>query len=161
MGTSSSINPRFPSGQAVGGTLDLRTPALGTFLDLPGSDITLPEAGRYELSADLQTSTQWSAAGRQIAGVIARFFNVTAGAAVADSQRSIGWEDTPTGVANRVVYANGTLHALVTVTGPTVFRVQGARGYGAGNVPSNGNTTNHIMATAASRNLVVWRKISD
>lgn len=160
-GTGASLRSRPLFGQALGGTLDLRAPALGTFLDLPSSDVVLPERGTYELTADIHLFTQWSAAGRQIGGIIVRFFNATAGAAVATSQRSIGWEDTPNGIAGRVASVEGSTSARVTITTPTTFRVQGARGFGAGNVPSNGNTSQHIMPLAASPNLVLWRRISD
>lgn len=160
-GTDASLRSRSLFGQASGTTLDLRTSAVGTWLALPGSDVNLPEPGTYELTADVHLTTQWSAAGRQIGGIFVRLFNVTANAAVAGSQRSIGGEDTPSGIANRYAAAMGSTTARVTITAPATIRVQGARGYGAGNTPSNGNVSQHIMPIAASPNLVLWRRISD
>ncbi|MER7477441.1 hypothetical protein ABTX60_07260 [Streptomyces sp. NPDC126510] len=153
------------SGQRNAGTLDLLTVPQSTPLDVPSSDITLPEAGVYELTADLLFIASWNFTGRHVAAIVAQWFNVTTGTNVPGSNR--WWvHDDPGGSVGAVglasVWENVVVRALVSVTVPTTFRLRGIRGTGNGSAATTANVQHAIQQNGgASQNLIVWRKLAD
>ncbi|MEU1180647.1 hypothetical protein ABZ464_23905 [Streptomyces sp. NPDC005820] len=59
------------------------------------------------------------------------------------------------------VWENVTCRGLVTVAGPTTFRIRGIRGTGNGAASTTANVQHHIQNNGGSSpNLLVWRKLS-
>lgn len=111
------------NGQASG-FVALDTPAAGTYVGDPATNLVLPTAGTYELVADVQGSQSWGAAVSN-AIIDARIFDVTAGAAVPRTDRRVILISSNTTGTNGV-QANASCGALYTVTGPTTVQVQGS-----------------------------------
>ncbi|MYX39036.1 MULTISPECIES: hypothetical protein [unclassified Streptomyces] len=114
------------SGEVFGADTDLQAAAAGTWV-ATGTQVVLPEAGTYALSADLYShvaaTTPWAVA------INARLFNVAAGALVPGTNRRIqfGNINDPGGGTVMSLQTAGSLSAFLTVTGPTTIRVDGNR----------------------------------
>ncbi|MFF1834237.1 hypothetical protein ACFVXE_08530 [Streptomyces sp. NPDC058231] len=111
------------TGQASG-FVALDSPAAGTYVGDPATNLVLPTSGTYELVADIQGSQSWGAA--VVNAIIdARIFDVTAGATVPRTDRRVILIGSTTTGANGI-QANASCGALYTVTGPTTVQVQGS-----------------------------------
>jgi hypothetical protein len=110
------VDVKFPTkrhGQAVKASSTGISGPINTFVDVAVA-VTLPEAGTYLVLMEAYVSAQ--------ARVTTRLFNVTAGAPVANSERiGTSSQDSSTHIGPSC----GSY--LVTVTGPTVIRLEAAR----------------------------------
>lgn len=112
------------SGQTTG-AVSLDSSPTNTWVPVTGAQLVLPEAGVYEVVADVQCSIGWSASvGNAI--IDAQIFDVTAGAAVPMSARRVilFTDSTATGVTG--IQANASASALYQVAGPATIRVEGS-----------------------------------
>jgi hypothetical protein len=112
------------SGQAAG-ALSLEAAPANTWTPVPGAQLVLPEAGVYELVADVQGSIGWGV-GVANAIIDAHLFDVTAGVEVPTSaRRVILFTDTAAEGTNGI-QANASASALYQVAGPATIRVEGS-----------------------------------
>ncbi|MFE7355330.1 hypothetical protein ACFU8Q_19550 [Streptomyces sp. NPDC057543] len=85
-GTSGILSP--VSAQPVYGrvwtsaNLDLLAPPVGSWVAVPGCEITLPQAGTYEVTAEAEGSINQGGQSGQGTVICTRLFNTTAGAVV-------------------------------------------------------------------------------
>ncbi|MER6557887.1 hypothetical protein ABT300_08990 [Streptomyces sp. NPDC001027] len=94
-------------------------------MPVTGAQLVLPEAGVYEVIADVQGSIGW-AAGVGNAIIDAQVFDVTAGAAIPLSARRIILFTDQGATATTGIQANASAAALYQVAGPTTIRVEGS-----------------------------------
>lgn len=113
-----------PVNGQTSGFVGLQASAASTFVGDPATNLLLPEAGTYELVADVQDAQSWSAAVSN-AIIDARIFDVTAGVTVPRTDRRVILIGSNTTGANGI-QANASCGALYTVTGPTTVQVQGS-----------------------------------
>jgi hypothetical protein len=121
-GTAGSLRTTPQTGQASG-VVSLDAAAQTAWVPLPGTDLVLPVAGLYEVSADFQGSIAWGV-GVTNAIIDARVFDVTAGAAVA-GRRVILFTDQAAEGTNGI-QANASLGTQYQVVGPATLRVEGS-----------------------------------
>ncbi|MFC8882986.1 hypothetical protein ACFT54_10220 [Streptomyces cinereoruber] len=91
-----------------------------------GVQVTLPEAGTYEITGEAQGVISYTAPttpSQTNTALSYRLFNVTAGAAVARSQRIAFLFSVDPGTT-RGQHGSPALHSFVTVTAPTVIRME-------------------------------------
>ncbi|WP_019061697.1 hypothetical protein [Streptomyces prunicolor] len=112
------------SGQ-TSGVVSLDAAAANTWVPVTGAQLVLPEAGIYEVVADVQGSIGW-AAGVSNAIIDARVFDVTAGAQVPLTARRIILFTDQTATGTTGIQANASAAALYQVAGPTTIRVDGS-----------------------------------
>ncbi|MGW2074270.1 hypothetical protein ACWCPK_38540 [Streptomyces sp. NPDC001953] len=113
-----------PVNGQTNGFVGLDTPAENTFVGDPAANLVLPEAGTYELAADVQASQSWAVPVTN-AIIDAQIFDLTAGAAVPRTTRRVILIASNTRGTNGI-QANASCGALYTVTGPTTVQVQGS-----------------------------------
>lgn len=129
-GTDGSFTPRpvwaQTSGQtALGGAFD-------TWTAIPGTNLTLPEAGVYELEAEVQGGFSGTGPLTNVY-IQARLFNVTAGLAVPMTSRACFlFADTSPQAAGHTIHGTATCGAMYEVTGPTTVRVEAMKHVDAG-----------------------------
>ncbi|MFF5668801.1 hypothetical protein ACFY8S_01470 [Streptomyces hygroscopicus] len=111
------------SGQTTGVVGLDDTPA-NTWVPVTGAQLALPEAGLYEVIADVQGSI--AGAGSFSNAIIdARVFDVTAGAPVPTAERRvILLTDQSAEGVTRGIQANASSAALYQVAGPTTIQVE-------------------------------------
>ncbi|MFI2434639.1 hypothetical protein [Streptomyces sp. NPDC018693] len=122
-GTNATLaRPRFPSGQASG-VVGLDGSPANTWVPVTGAQLVLPEAGTYEVVADVQGSIAWGASVTN-AIIDAQIFDVTAGAAVPQTTRRVilFTDQDATGVNG--IQANASAGALYQVAGSSTIRVE-------------------------------------
>ncbi|MFF6801138.1 hypothetical protein [Streptomyces sp. NPDC012616] len=112
------------SGQ-TSGVVSLDAAAANTWVPVTGAQLVLPEAGVYEVVADVQGSIGW-AAGVGNAIIDAQVFDVTAGVAVPMTSRRIILFTDQTATGTTGIQANASAAALYQVTGPRTIRVDGS-----------------------------------
>lgn len=112
------------SGQTSGAVALDAAPA-NTWIPVTGAQLVLPEAGVYEVVADVQGSIGW-AAGVGNAIIDARVFDVTAGAQVPLTARRIILFTDQTATGTTGIQANASAAALYQVAGPATIRVDGS-----------------------------------
>ncbi|CAL9613176.1 hypothetical protein SUDANB1_05670 [Streptomyces sp. enrichment culture] len=112
------------SGQ-TSGAVSLDGAAANTWTPVTGAQLVLPEAGVYELVADVQGSIAW-AAGVSNAIIDARIFNVTTGAEVPMTARRVILFTDQAAAGTTGIQANASASALYQVAGPTTIRVDGS-----------------------------------
>ncbi|KAA9379618.1 hypothetical protein F5972_08150 [Microbispora cellulosiformans] len=114
-----------PVAGQTSGVVALDASPANTWVPVTGAQLVLPEAGLYEVIADVQCSIGWSA-GVGNAIIDAQIFDVTAGAAVPLSARRVilFTDSTATGVTG--IQANASASALYRVAGPATIRVEGS-----------------------------------
>ncbi|MER7477440.1 hypothetical protein ABTX60_07255 [Streptomyces sp. NPDC126510] len=112
------------SGQASG-AVALDAAAANTWVPVTGAQLVLPEAGVYEVIADVQGSIAW-AAGVSNAIVDARIFDVTAGADVPMTTRRVVLFTDQAAGGTTGIQANASASALYQVAGPSTLRVDGS-----------------------------------
>jgi hypothetical protein len=118
------------SGQTTG-VVGLDGTAANTWVPVTGAQLTLPEAGVYEVIADVQGSIGWSVGVTN--GIIdARVFDVTAGAAVPTTERRVILFTDTAAEGTNGIQANASAAALYQVAGPTTIRVEASRRVDAG-----------------------------
>ncbi|GAA2697422.1 hypothetical protein [Nonomuraea recticatena] len=111
------------SGQTTG-AVGLDGTAANTWVPVTGAQLVLPEAGVYEVIADVQGSIGGTSSFSN-AIIDARIFNVTAGAAVPTAERRvILFTDQSTEGVTRGIQANASAAALYQVAGPAAIRVE-------------------------------------
>jgi hypothetical protein len=111
------------SGQASG-VVGLDTAPANTFVPVPGAQLVLPEAGLYEVIADVQGSIAGTGSFSN-AIIDAQILDVTAGTVVPTAgRRVILFTDHSTEAVIRGIQANASAGALYRVTGPTTIRVE-------------------------------------
>ncbi|MFD5788575.1 hypothetical protein ACFWH1_18375 [Streptomyces sp. NPDC127037] len=96
-----------------------------TWVPVTGASLVLPEAGVYEVTADVQGSIGW-AAGVGNAIIDARVFDVTAAAEVPLSARRIILFTDQGATTTTGIQANASAAALYQVAGPATIRVDGS-----------------------------------
>ncbi|MEU0181413.1 hypothetical protein ABZ312_09510 [Streptomyces sp. NPDC006207] len=112
------------SGQ-TSGVVALDGAPANTWVPVTGAQLVLPEAGVYEVVADVQGSIAWGA-GVTNAIIDAQIFNVTAGAAIPLSARRIILFTDQNATGTNGIQANASAGALYQVAGPTTIRVEGS-----------------------------------
>ncbi|MFI7467431.1 hypothetical protein [Nonomuraea sp. NPDC049646] len=156
------LTPVF--GSRIAGMADLRTSALGVAVTLPNSQVVLPEAGVYRLTAHLFGLATWNFNGRHIASISAYWFNTATNALVNGSSRWVLLHDEP-GTVNgatglKSIGGNAVSEAFVTVTAPTTFEIRGLRGTGDGGTQANANLQ-HYLTSGIPQQGIMWQKVSD
>ncbi len=102
----------------------------GAWTDTP-LEVTLPRRGTYELNADVRGRLIGTAPVNSY--IVARLWNVTAGAAVPESERLIYQViNLNRGGGEAAGNATAPIHELITVTGPTRIRLQALDNNAAG-----------------------------
>lgn len=145
MPTSSAVGYAHISGQThgppAGAADDLLTVAAGVWLPVTGMAVTLPEAGTYLLTADVRAAIVGQP---PVNGyVLARLFNVTAGAAIPDSVRIVV-QALDSSIAGAAPFADQTTAPIaeqLTIMAPTVIRLEAAWNFALGLV-TVANVTN-------------------
>jgi len=123
------LSPRFGEVH-VGVAVNYLPIANGLFVDIPGLEVILPEAGTYSLDADVRAAISMTRPANVLMAM--RMFNVTAGAAVPFTDRVTSLVDSLAGGVT--LGGNFQLHSgrFITVAGPTTIRVQAAKTVVAG-----------------------------
>jgi hypothetical protein len=122
-GTAASVRLIPQSGQASG-VVGLDAAAANTWTPVPGAQLVLPEAGLYEVTADVQGSIGGTGSFSN-AIIDARLYDVTAGAAVPLAERRvILLTDHSAEAVLRSIQANATAAALYQVSGLRTLRVE-------------------------------------
>jgi hypothetical protein len=120
-----------PVGGQTTGLVGLGSAAYDTWTAVPGTDLTLPEAGLYEVVADVQAGAIMPGSVSN-AYVQARLFDVTAGAVIPLSSRTVFlFSDTPSNSVH-TFHGNASPAALYQVVGPVTLRVEGLKHVDAG-----------------------------
>ncbi|WP_143668192.1 hypothetical protein [Streptomyces carpinensis] len=129
----------------------MRTAAYDTWRAVTGAQLVLPEAGVYEVVADVQ-------AGQIMVGSVnnaymqTRLFDVTAGAVVPLTVRTVLFlSATPSDGVTHTIQATASAAALYRVAGPATIRVEGLKHV------DSGTTTDEAMWAQNFR----FKKISD
>ncbi|MEU1180645.1 hypothetical protein ABZ464_23895 [Streptomyces sp. NPDC005820] len=111
----------------ISGSVGLHTAAFDVWTAVTGAQLTLPEAGVYEVIADVQ-------AGLITVGTVnnaymqTRLFDVTAGAMVLLTARTVVFfSATPAVGVTHTIQATASASALYQVAGPTTIRVEGLK----------------------------------
>lgn len=156
------LTPVF--GSRTAGVADLRTSAIGQQVPLPNSQVLLPEAGVYRLTAHLFGLATWNFNGRHIASVSAFWFNLATNAFVNGSQRWVLLHDEP-GTVNpetglKSIGGDAVSEAFVTVTAPTTFEIRGLRGTADAGTQANANLQ-HYLGAGLTQQGILWQKVSD
>lgn len=114
------------SGQASG-SVGLQGAPYDTWVAVTGAQVTLPEAGVYEVIADMQGGVIM--VGSVVnAYLAARLFDVTANAVVPLTVRTILlFAATPAAGVTHTLHGNASAAALYQVAGPTTIRVEGLK----------------------------------
>ncbi|MFF5968271.1 hypothetical protein ACFY64_32015 [Streptomyces collinus] len=123
-GTNATLRPHPATGQ-TSGVVSLDSSPANTWVPVTGAQLVLPEAGLYEVVADVQGSIGWGV-GVTNAIIDAQIFDVTAGAAVPLTARRVilFTDQNATGVNG--IQANASAGAQYRVTGPATLRVEGS-----------------------------------
>lgn len=114
------------SGQ-TSGAVGLGAAPFDTWTTVTGAQLTLPEAGVYEVIADVQGGVIMQGSVSN-AWLQARLFDVTANAAVPLTTRTITlFAATPAVGVIHTLHGNASAAALYQVAGPTTIRVEGLK----------------------------------
>ncbi|MFF2964229.1 hypothetical protein ACFVT1_36300 [Streptomyces sp. NPDC057963] len=135
-GTSGSLSPAsaLPVYGRVWatGNLDLVAPASGAWLPVPGCQITLPEAGTYEVTAESDGAINLLGVSGQGVVINIRLYDATAGAVVPNGARLLVANSNAASAAAIANGAHATHDYEVAVTGPTTLRMEAQRVTGGG-----------------------------
>lgn len=150
MSTSGQLRTKPVSGQ-TSGAVSLQNSAFNTWVAVPGASLTLPEAGLYEVIADVQGGVIM--VGSVVnATVQARLFDVTANAVVPLTARTLVlFAATPAVGVTHTLHGNASAAALYRVTAPRTVRVEGLKHV------DSGTTTGEIVSAVNFR----FKKVSD
>ncbi|WP_405893702.1 hypothetical protein OG272_15680 [Streptomyces sp. NBC_00104] len=149
MSTSGQLRPKPVTGQ-TSGVVGLGGSPYDTWVPVPAT-LTLPEAGVYELDADVQGGVIMQGSVSN-AIVQARLFNVTAGAVVPLTTRTLVlFAATPAVGVTHTLHGNASASALYQVAGPTTIRVEGLKHV------DSGTTTGEVVSATNFR----FKKISN
>lgn len=120
-GTDAGLRLQPVSGQ-TSGVVGLDGSPVSTWVPVTGAQLVLPEAGMYEVVADVQASIAWGV-GVTNAIIDAQIVDVTAGAPVPLSPRRVVLftDQTATGLTG--IQANASCGALYAVAGPATIGV--------------------------------------
>jgi hypothetical protein len=156
------LTPVF--GSRIAGMADLRTSALGQQVPLPNSQVVLPEAGVYRLTAHLFGLATWNFNGRHIASISALWVNTATNAFIPGSPRWVLLHDEP-GTVNpatglKSIGGNAVCEGFVTISAPTTFEIRALRGTGDGGTQANANLQ-HYLTTGIPQQGILWQKVSD
>ncbi|WP_228995221.1 hypothetical protein [Streptomyces sp. DH8] len=99
-------------------------PAPGTWADLPGTDVTLAEAGVYNLDGTFRGHV--SATPPAHVYLMGRLWDVTAGAVVPGAQTWVAQINQQVAAPGYAIDATGDVHVPYAVNGPTTVRMQSA-----------------------------------
>ncbi|MEU2264932.1 hypothetical protein ABZ568_00460 [Streptomyces olindensis] len=114
------------SGQTTG-IVSLQSVPYDSWTAVPGAELTLPEAGIYEVIADVQGGIIMPGSVAN-AWLGARLFDVTAGAVVPLSTRTVTlFSATPADGVTHTLHGNASAAALYQVAGPVTIRVEGLK----------------------------------
>lgn len=158
MSAESGYVPAPVTGQAYGpdpsSSNDLLSVAPGVYVPLTGVQVVLPAAGTYRLEADVRAAIGGTPPVN--AFVVARLFNVTAGAALANSARMIVQANVQVAGNDFAEQNTSPITEELTVTGPTTIRVEATHVINSGVVTvSNANNSQ-----ANGRTRLAFEKIS-
>lgn len=136
--------PNHPFGRSVlGSDLDLSVPASGVWTST-GLTISLPAAGTYMVEMSVRSTILYSSS----AYILARLYDATAGAAIANSELLC----TYTAGSTATIKGTFTTTVPITVTGATTIRLDANR---------NGTVTNaQIESSSSGRTALTWWKIA-
>ncbi|MFE6549661.1 hypothetical protein ACFVHS_14880 [Streptomyces sp. NPDC057746] len=146
-GTSGSYNPASHDHDSIvlADDFDLMPTAINVWTGV-GINVTLPRAGKYRVEAEVRAAV--------VGGgfVTARFFNATASQAVPQALRLVNQLNGAQ--PNQGVNNTAPITAFVTVSGPTVIRVEAMRGDATG-----AQTAASITSGAAGQTWMGWEQI--
>ncbi|MEU0947643.1 hypothetical protein ABZ379_33825 [Streptomyces canus] len=123
-GTNATLRARPATGQ-TSGVVSLDSSPANTWVPVTGASLVLPEAGLYEVVADVQGSIAWGAAVTN-AIIDAHVLDVTAGVEIPMSARRVILFTDQAAAGTSGIQANASAGALYRVTGPTTIRVEGS-----------------------------------
>lgn len=125
-GTNGSYVPRGVFGEAFSPGVSLQAAGSGEWVDVPGLEVELPEAGTYELEGEVSAGFSFVSPGAFTVQI--RLFDVTAGVPVSDGLRRVMFHNVtaPAGF-NEALNGTGGVHKFVTVAGPTDIRLQASK----------------------------------
>ncbi|WP_328638370.1 hypothetical protein [Streptomyces canus] len=112
------------SGQ-TSGAVSLDAAPANTWVPVTGAQLVLPEAGVYDVVADVQGSIGW---GANVTNAIidAHLLDVTAGVEIPLSARRIILFTDQAAAGSNGIQANASAGALYQVAGPSTIRVEGS-----------------------------------
>jgi hypothetical protein len=114
-----------PVAGQTSGVVSLDAAPANTWVPVTGAQLVLPEAGVYELVADLQASIAWGV-GVTNSIIDGRIFDVTANVAVPLAARRIILFTDQNATGTNGIQADASAGALYQVAGPTTIRVEGS-----------------------------------
>ncbi|MET8609813.1 hypothetical protein [Streptomyces misionensis] len=118
------------SGQ-TSGAVGFDTAPYDTWIPVTGAELTLPEAGLYELIADMQGGVI-TVGSVQNAIIDVRLFNVTAGGPVPGTERRVLLFSATADGVTHALHSNASASALYQVAGPTTVRAEASKHVDAG-----------------------------
>ncbi|MGW2074267.1 hypothetical protein ACWCPK_38525 [Streptomyces sp. NPDC001953] len=121
--------PRAAAPTVLRGTFTVPDTATGANFADTGLSITLPGAGTWKVTAEVHGTLSGTGPGGT--ALTARLFNVTAGTAVADSNRMVIHRTEPATGAY-TIQATGSVSGLVTTAEATVVRLEALKATGSG-----------------------------
>ncbi|MEW2568316.1 hypothetical protein [Streptomyces sp. NPDC047070] len=146
-----------PTVEDVATSTDLLPLADDTYGPITGSALLLPSAGRWHVTMVARGVLSFTG----VAGtfIVARIFNVTAGAVVANSETFVTQVRQNVAGAGQTTGDNDTATMIkyLTVTGPTTLRMEAKTGFQLGTQP----TQAQIVSDANGRSLLAAHKVSD
>ncbi|MFD5570475.1 hypothetical protein [Streptomyces cadmiisoli] len=152
-----SVPPAMPSVEDVVTSTDLLPLADNVYGPVAGSALLLPSAGRWQVTMIARGVFSFTG----VAGtfMVARIFNVTAGAVVANSETFVTQVRQNVAGAGQTTGDNdtSTMTKYVTVTGPTTLRMEAKTVFQLGTQP----TQAQIVSDANGRSLLAAHKVSD
>lgn len=126
-----------------------------------GVQVVLPEAGTYELTGEAQGVLSFVLPAGQTqtnVGLSYRLYNVTAGAAVARSQRIAFLFSVLPGTFGGH-HGSPTLHSVITVSGPSVIRMEAYRYQSSLGGTFNAGETRGGVADPLGETVLRWRRM--
>jgi hypothetical protein len=151
------LTPKY--GEAVGQAFtDLTNVPAGRWTPIPDAQITLPDAGVYEVTGVLRGQFASRHGVDTDAWMSGRLFNVTAGSPVQGTEVLIIYRRDD---INHAIGSTATTVAFVRTTGPTVIRAEVVQHLGRQVAPASEVIASHVWSDANGRVKVAYKKIGD
>ncbi|MER7841680.1 hypothetical protein ABTY98_38795 [Streptomyces sp. NPDC096040] len=115
-----------PVGGQTSGTVGIQGSPFDTWIAVTGAQLTLPEAGLYEVIADVQGGVIMNGSVSN-AYLQARLFDVTANAVIPLTTRTILLFAATPSASVHTLHATASASALYQVAGPRTIRVEGLK----------------------------------
>ncbi|WP_327415396.1 hypothetical protein [Streptomyces sp. NBC_01233] len=138
-GTAATLRPQHPSVETYATSTDLLPLADDTYGPVAGSTLVLPSAGLWAVT--MVARGVFSFTGVAGTFMVARMFNVTAGAAVAGTETFVVQVRQNVAGAGQTTGDNDTATMLkyLRVTGPTTLRMEAKTTFQLGTQPTQAN----------------------